>query len=582
MQKLYNLINDLRIPIRIKQTFFLFSKKEWFLFIFFLILLIISTLGILNKISQYYTKEKPLIGGSFKEGIIGSPRFINPILATSEADKDMVNLIYGGLLKKDSTGKTINDLAESYNISEDGLIYTFKIKEKINFHDGTPVTSEDIIFTINAIKNPDNKSPYKTNWDGISLEKIDEKTIQFVLKQKNYSFIENLTIGIMPKKIWENSIIELNDANLNPVGTGPYKVKSFTKQSSGIINGYELESYKKYNLDRPYITNIYLKFYSNEEELLKGLNAGEIEQASSISPKNAKDFENKKHTITTSVLPRIFGIFFNQNQNQIFLSKNIKEAIELAIDKEQIIEEVLLGYGTVISNPIPPNLTEYERIDSKNKTTREEKIKKAIELIEKDGWKKNESGFFEKSFIENKKKTTQQLEFIISTSNIKDLSDTALIIQNNLAEIGINIEIQTFELGNLNQMVIRPRKYDSLLFGQVISKESDLYAFWHSSQRKDPGINISSYVNQKVDNVLEKLLSGDLKQNKKEEYIKFEEEIRKDKPAIFLYSPEFIYITSNNIKNISIENIVSPQDRFSDVHKWYIKTEKVWKIFLKD
>ena len=146
----------------------------------------------------------------------------------------------------------------------------------------------------------------------------------------------------------------------------------------------------------------------------------------------------------------------------------------------------------------------------------------------------------------------------------------------------MKVDIKTFEAGNLNQAVIRPRKYDALLFGQIINHESDLYAFWHSSQRKDPGLNVAMYTNVKVDKLLEdaSITADSVARIKK--YIEFEDEIKKDMPAVFLYSPDFIYVVSKNLKGNSIDYVSSPKDRFSDVYAWYTDTENVWKIFARN
>ena len=153
---------------------------------------------ILENINKSYMVKIPMEGGSVSEGIIGTPRFINPILANSMVDKDLVSLIYSGLMRKNSDGKLIPDLAEKYEISKDGLTYTFTLKDNIYFQDEKPVTVDDVIFTINKIKDPIIKNSKKGNWDGVSIEKVNKKTIKFVLKQPYAFFLNNTTLGIMP------------------------------------------------------------------------------------------------------------------------------------------------------------------------------------------------------------------------------------------------------------------------------------------------------------------------------------------------------------------------------------------------
>ena len=581
MENLYSHILSL-LPSKneIKRAISHFSKKEYFVFLGFVFILCLSTIIILQNINKSFMVNVPLQGGSITEGIVGTPRFINPVLAFSDADQDLVSLIYSGLMRKNSDGTLTPDLAEKYEISKDGLTYTFTLKNEIYFHDEKPVGADDVVFTINKIKDPIIKSPKRGNWDGVSVEKIDEKTVKFTLKQSYASFLENITLGIMPASLWEASPIELNDANTKPIGSGPYKVVKVNKQSGGLIDYYELTSFEKFNLGQPYIEKIILRFYPNENDQISALENGEVDQISSITPSNAQILKEKNYRVKSLTLPRVFGLFLNQNQNQIFTDKNIITAIDLAINKDDIIRDVLLGYGVAIDNPIPPNMINYQKLNKGNNISHEEKIKKAQDILSKDGWKKGVNGFLEKTTTDKKKKkTTTYLEFSISTGNAPELVKSAELIKQDLKTIGMKVDVKTFEIGNLNQGVIRPRKYDALLFGQIINHESDLFAFWHSSQRKDPGLNVAMYTNAKVDKILEDAFITIDEKSRIKKYAQFEDEIKKDMPAVFLYSPNFIYIVSKNIQRFSIDHITRPGDRFLNSYLWYIKTDNVWKIF---
>lgn len=558
-----------------------FSRREWMLFGTLIIICVLSGLIILQKINKSFMVSVPMHGGQISEGILGTPRFINPILAFSDTDKDLVSLVYSGLMRKDSDGTLIPDLTKKYEMSEDGLTYTFTLKDDLYFHNNQPLTIDDIIFTIEQVKDPILKSPRKVSFDGINMEKIDEKTIKFTLNQPYASFLENMTLGIMPKDIWNKSPIELNEANTNPIGSGPYMISKVNKQSSGIIDYYELKSFKKFALGTPYITTITLRFYLNENELVNALKNHTIEQISSITPQNTEILREENYKIESSVLPRVFGLFFNQNQNQIFTNKIIIKAINDTIDKNRLINNVLGGYGVAINDPIPPNMIAYQKLRKEDNLTREEIIENVKSNLTKDGWKMNDRGVLEKTSTVNKKKVTTELIFSISTGNAPELVKSAELIKEDLATIGIGVEVKTFEIGNLNQSVIRPRKYDALFFGQIINNESDLYAFWHSSQRKDPGLNVALYTNAKVDKILEDAFITVNPEARIKKYSQFEEEIKKDMPAVFVYSPNFIYVVSKNLKGLNMDHIISPTDRFANVYLWYTQTDHVWKIFVK-
>ena len=598
MKNLYNrirqfkFINKLPEKSKINIALASFSKKERVIFSILILILVLSTLFILNTINRHFMVSMPIYGGSVSEGIVGTPRFINPVLAFSDVDQDLTTLVYSGLMRKDSDGNLIPDLAKEYAISNNGLTYTFILKDDVYFHDDTPVTVDDIIFTIDTVKNSIIKSPHKTNWAAVSVTKIDEKTIEFNLKQPYASFLANTTLGIMPADVWNDTPVELNTTNTEPIGSGPYKVTSVNKGSSGIVDSYQLTSFKKFALGRPYVDSIYLHFYPTEDDLVKALENGEVDQIGSISPVTAELLKNKGYRIESAVLPRVFGLFFNQSVNRLFVDKVIINAIDQAIDKDKIVSEVLSGYGVVIDEPIPPNMVQYSKLNQKDTPSRQEILQKVEKSLASAGWIKNSEGFLEKSTQEkstlkkggktvtvNGKKTVTLLEFTISTSNAPELIKTAELIKQDLAVVGIKVNIQTLEVQDLNQDVIRPRKYDALLFGQIINNESDLFAFWHSSQRLDPGLNIAMYANTTVDKLLEDAFMTTDWEARTKKYIQFENEIKKDKPAVFLYSPNFIYVVSKNINGINMDHITFPSNRFLGAYLWYTEKYNVWKIF---
>lgn len=537
-----------------------------------------SSLFLLAKTNEAFTVEVPLEGGTVKEGTVGYPRYINPILSVTDAGKDMSLLIYSGLLKATPQGELVTDLAESYEISDDGLEYTVKLKDDITFHDGTPITTKDVEFTIKKAIDPIIKSPKGAQWQGVVVEIIDEATIKFILKNPYSPFLENLTLGILPEHIWKNVDSEaflFSQFNFEPVGSGPFKVEEIKRDGSGLPLFYLLSPFKDYALGRPFIEHLYVYFFSNEEKLLKAFLDGTIDNMSGVSPEVAKKVrEDRDSTIHQTPLPRIFGLFFNQNEAPALASKEIRLALETAVDRKSIIDNVLSGFATEVTSPLPVFLTGKTDIEQVSK---EERIASALSILEKAGWKKNEEGLLEKK----DKKTTSKLSFSISTSNAPELKNIAYMLKETWAQLGIDVEVKIFELSDLNQNIIRQRKYDSLLFGEAIGRELDIYAFWHSSERNDPGLNVAMYTNSKVDKVLDELRKTDDETKERTLYETFQKEIQNDIPAIFIYSPDFIYITNKDIKGLELSAITSSSERFLAVEKWYIETQKIWKIFNK-
>jgi peptide/nickel transport system substrate-binding protein len=248
----------------------------------------------------------------------------------------------------------------------------------------------------------------------------------------------------------------------------------------------------------------------------------------------------------------------------------VRTALNMVLNKEQLIEEVLSGYAQAIDGPLHTNTAEAQNI------SQEVRQSEARAVLEKAGWSFNESGVYEKK----NGKDTEILSLSISTSDAPELKALAQSIQRQWQQLGARVEVKIFEVGDLNQNIIRPRKYDALLFGEVLGRDLDLYPFWHSSQRMDPGLNIALYVNTKTDKLLEDYRKTTNDVLKKEQLAQFGAEIKADTPAVFLYAPYFIYVTPAKVKNITIGQLTISGERFLNIHEWYINTNNVWKFFI--
>jgi len=559
----------------IKLIFGLFSPLEKIVFSFAGIILTISLIALIWILNNRFSVEKPIVGGTLKEGAVGAPNLINPILASSDLDQSLAALIYSGLMRSDGKGGLKFDLAKDYNISENGLEYVFYLKEDLKWHNGKPLTNEDVVFTVNSLKNPELKSSLKPNWEGVEAEAIGINAVKFILNRPYQPFIENATLGILPKRIWEKIPISqwrLANLNLKPIGAGPYKIEKVAKDDSGIILAYYLERNKKYQPESPRLKNLIFKIYPSESELLKAFSNKEIESFGGVSPFNINKTAIKKNEIKTIALPRIFTLFFNQNKARIFIEKEVRLALETALDKERIVNEVLSGYGKAANGPFLDGF-----FDLSDGIKPEKRIEKAKDILAKDGFKLNEkTGILEKKMG---KKESIALNFSISTCECEDLIKAAEILKEVWSLLGAKVEIKIFTAGNLSQNVIRTRNYETLLFGEFIGREPDLFPFWHSSQRFDPGLNIALYANAKADDLLEKIREERDSEKRKQYLLEFEKEIKNDIPAVFLYSPDYIYVLPEKIKNFDAEKIAIPAERFSNIEKWYAETQKILKIF---
>jgi len=560
-----------------------FSSTEKAIFSFFVILAIFSAIALTIETSNLYKIEVPAIGGNLREGEIGLPRAINPVIAVSDVDRDISALVYSGLTKYQD-GSFVGDLASSWTLSKDGLTYDFILKDNLHFQDNKPLTADDVVFTIQKIQDPVLKSPRQADWANVTVKQISASEIQFILKQPYSGFLSNTTIGIIPKHIWgtvNDDQFIFSQYNIQPIGSGPYKVDSISHDSGGIPTSYSLIPWSGYYNHHPYIGTVTFNFYTDENNALSALNAGYIDSLPSIDPSSASKLASNTaqgYTVLNSPLPRVFGVFFNQNQAPILADPVIRNALDMATDRNSIINKVLYGYGVSTHSPIPAELLSDIGLNLPSKFTDTPNVAGAQALLEKNGWIKNSSGIYEKKSAKPKTASTT-LSFDIYTANSPDLVATAKILKDQWASIGIQIDVQVFEPSDLYQNIIRTRKYDALLFGEQIGKDRDLYAFWHSSQRNAPGLNVAMYANSKVDALLSDIRSTASTTVAMTDYTKLDQLIRGDMPAIFLYSPDFIYAVPKTLSGVHLDSIVTPSDHWDSIAKWYLETEKVWKIF---
>lgn len=553
----------------LRQAIRTFSIKELSVFVFCFTAFSISLFYIASTLYQKTLVRVPAYGGTYTEGILLAPRVINPVLSFSTSEKDLTALVYSGLLRKSPKGELIPDLAESYTISPDGKTYTFTLKPKLTFHDGKPITAHDVVFTIQTIKNSAIKSPKKVQWEGVTAVEIDPHTIQFTLKQKYATFLENTTVGILPAHIWEKFSPEqfgLAEYNTKPIGSGPYKIKTVTRTKEGIPESYTLSSFKNFALGKPYIKTLVLKFFADETSLKQAFEKKEIDGMSGLSPKQIKELhKDSKTTVNNYVLPRVFGLFINQQAAGVLADSSVVAAIHEILPRQKIIDTVLFGYAQAVSTPIPLLNTPQSISPDREK---------AVALLTKAGWERNDTGVWQKK----DKKGVTELSFTVTTTDIPELAQAAHIIKEELESFGIKVEVVVYGIGQFNQIAIQPRKYQSVFFGQMINHDTDIFAFWHSTQRLSPGLNISVYTNPKVDSLLEAAQTTLDKNARKELYEGIATHLLKDSPALLVYSPDLTYVTRSLFGN-KVESVSDESERFQNVYEWYRQQDSVWKLF---
>ena len=648
-----------------RHFFVVLSKKERVWFLLLLITFFASAIFLWFNFYFTHTTESPANSGIFKEGVVGQPKFINPLyLSTQDVDRDIVEILFSGLMKYNTQGELVNDLIKNYEIKDDGKTFEVYLKDKIFWHDGKPLTADDVIFTLNLLQDPQYQSPLRIKWAGIAAEKINDGGIRFKLPKKYSGFLENLTLKILPKHIFQDVAPKNLPWSLLSkdylVGSGPFKLKKIDQDKSGYIKKLTLERNKFYFDKKPYLSQLVFNFYASPEELIKN---AEISEIDGFSLTDSQYFEKsiKGFTLNSIELPRYFALFFNLKSAGLVSQKNFRQALGFATDQNEILQKVFMGKGKIANSPILSDFFNLKEPNNPNSSNSQ----KAGEILDQLGYKLNtssglrakttvqETNFFKSNLTVgsqgNEVKKLQEclakdkavypegeinsyfgvktkaavirfqekyaseiltpnalkkgtgdvkaatrvklntvcfdatpnqidsLKITLTTSDKFPLPEIAEAIKEQWQRIGIEVEIQTNSLSDLQTNALGKREFDILLFGEALNSIPDPFPFWHSSQKDYPGLNISNYISKDADSLLEKSRETQDLQSAKANLEKFQDVLLQDIPAIFLVRPNYIYLTSFHLQKFNVQKITEPAKRFSDIEQWYVKTKRTWK-----
>lgn len=543
-----------------------FSKRERGIFAAAFLMFILSLFFVAIDFIGQKTILIPVSGGEFIEGVVGQPVFINPVLASSEADRDLIELIFSDLL----------ELAENYRMNENGRVWNVRLKDNLFWHDGQPITADDVILTINFIQNPDSHSPLSSVWQGVKAERISEREIKLILPE-TYVFFENTLreLRIIPNHVFAPvpiTNLRLSDYNLEPIGNGPFKFASFQKKRSGFVSGYHLVRNEYYVGKKPYLEKIVFNFYQNEEELTIAFNSGKIGGFGGLKSKTKIN-----HQSFALRMPRYYAIFFNAYEQDVLKDKNVRLALIYATDKKKIIEKILNNDAIVVDGPLILGMNGYSGEAYPRESFSPEK---AIQILEANGWQLNSDGIREnEKGGAGKKKEVARLEFNLVVPEMPLLIETARLIQEDWLKIGVKLNLIIKPVAEVSSEIIRTRNYEMLIFGNVFKSGDcpDLSSFWHSGERFYPGLNLALYENKTADALIESIRKNLNNEKRQRDLAVLQSLIIQDSPAIFLFSPHYFYITKNSLRGFDEKFIYSASGRFQNIEKWYVKTARVFE-----
>lgn len=595
------------------------------------IIALASGLTLLGEFVLSHRVAAPADGGEYTEGLIGAPIAINPLFAPlNQTDADIARLIYAGLFKYDRSLNLLPDLAEKFTLDKNGKIYTVTLKPNLVWQDNEPLTVDDVAFTLEAAQNPETKSPLLAGWQKVKFNKIDNLNFTLELESPFAPFPHLLTLGILPAHLWQEvapANLKLSSNNLKPIGAGPFMFASLSKDSRGNLKSYSLKQNPNYHLKKPYLEQITFKFYPDVNTAMEALRNRQVLGLSYLPKDQKEKISQKSLNLASWRLSQYTALFLNQKNNLLLKSQPLRQALNLAVNRSQIITQVLKNEGVPAYGPFPPSslgatqdfktdqdLNKANVIldsDKWNKISREKFLekreqelyntwleqqkaqnpdffkKKKLTTEEQDGWNKKKADFVAqtKKDLEAglsqtqtffREKNNYGLGVTLTALNQPEFSKTASLLKEWWQELGIQVNVNLVDAGQIRE-IIRNRSYEILLYGVVTGTDPDPYPLWHSSQVVNPGLNLANYTNRGADELLEKARASSDKNERIKLYHQFQKLLASDIPAIFLYHSTYLYPIDRSVKGIDLHLLAQPADRFNDITNWYMRTKSGWK-----
>ncbi|MFC2602018.1 MAG: peptide ABC transporter substrate-binding protein [Candidatus Saccharimonas sp.] len=535
------------------------------------IALLIAGLGIqYSWNSQGSKKDGAKSGGVYVEGVIGNISTLNPLLAASEPEQAVSRLLFSSLYNYDVTGALHTDLAESMTVKDD-KVYTIKLRNAA-WHDGKKLTAEDVVYTINLIKNPQVRSPLRVNWLDISARAIDDSTVEFMLPAVYAGFSHALTFPVIPKHILQTvspSSMREADFSSNPVGSGPFAVKRVqTSESTSSTDVVRMEPNTKYYGAVSTLSRLELRAYGNESLLVKAVNSGEVSAASGLSLSAADNIKSKQYSTKQWLLNKGVYLLMN-NRSQTLQDARVRRALRYATDTSSIRATV----GDNVARLDTPILQ--SQIAQKLPAAPDYNLDKAKALLKEAGWTYNQGQW--------KGKDGRPLAVAVTTSSGRDEYKKIVdVLKQQWSKLGVDVQLREIDTSSTTtsfvQSVLQPRDYDALLYELELGADPDVFAYWHSSQASASGYNFANYSNRTVDN---DLVGGRSRTNsalRAAKYIQFVNQWLNDAPAIGLYQSVGSYVLNNGASIVEPRGSLNTMnDRYADVTTWSTGKASVYK-----
>ncbi|HKY56161.1 MAG TPA: peptide ABC transporter substrate-binding protein [Anaerolineales bacterium] len=545
------------------------------------ILVVIVTLGIVAVLllsQQAPSGGLPILpqpeqGGVYTEGLVGSLGRLNPILDwNNPADRDVNRLLFSGLLRFDSQGLPQKDLAEGWGVMPDGTVYNFTIRPDAFWHDGEPVTSDDVIFTIDMMKSNGSLYPpdIKELWSKIEISRLDEKNLKFTLPEPYVPFIDYLTFGILPEHLLGSVSPEQMssaDFNINPVGTGPYRFDHLIVDS-GEITGVVLTISPNYYGTTPFIEQVVFRYYPTSAAAMDAYRQGDVLAVSQITPDVLSGaLEEPNLSVYTSRLPQMSMILLNLNNSQVAFLQDakVRRALMLGLNRPYLINSFLQGQAIVADGPIlPGSWAYYDGIEHFDYNPDE-----AINLLKTEGYVIPAGG----GDVRAKEGTPLVFNMLHPDDEVH--TQMAQTMQEAWAAIGIRVDLQAVPYDQLVLESLASREYQAALVDLNLSRtpDPDPYPFWHQAEAVG-GQNYSQWDNRAASEYLEQARVTTDYTLRTRLYRNFQVVFSKELPALPLFAPVYSYGVDVQVQGVQISSLYDPSDRLATFSQWYLLTRR--------
>jgi peptide/nickel transport system substrate-binding protein len=514
--------------------------------------------------------EVPVAGGSYIEGVLGYSETINPILApamvpANPLDQDLSSLVFDGLTSLDVTGQISPSLAIDWDVSEDGTIYEFRMREDVTWQDGAPFTAADVAFTIQAMQDPNYRGPaaLRELWRNVTVEQLDRYSLRFVLEEPFSSFLYYTTIGILPAHLL--SAVPAGDlpthefSTQQPVGTGMFKVERVSAEE------VVLAANPDYWGHRPSVEQVEFWLFGSEEDLLAAYDAGEIH---GFQPTRAQDSnvlaQKPNLQFYSAQSPGYSLIYVNMTRETVpfFQETEVRQALLYALDRQKLIDQALGGQALIADSPILPYHWAYIPSIRHYRYDPE----RAIGLLDASGWQDSDADRI-------RDKDGQKLAFTLLINDDPVMVQLAEEMARQWNAVGVEVTIRSTSSDAVNTFV-RNRNFDAVLVEIGLTADPDPYPLWHSTQA-ETGQNFSGWASAEADVVMEESRFASDPEQLTELYSAFQRIFAEEVPALLLYYPIYTYAVDEQVLGMQLSPLWNTVDRFRNIHEWYVQIEEI-------